>query len=145
MSAQTLRTSLADNSIQTVPKSTTQGWFACLALRLFSASVPQPSCWSQSHWQRSHRLRAVSESTPALRKPEVASKPQIKEASAGNKPEPAEQEPRYKDTAMRYICRGVHHSWLSLMPLVLQQPGDHSVSARASQGHAQIFQKPGIQ
>ncbi len=100
MSAQTLWTSLPDYSIQTVPKSTTQGWFPCLALLLFSESVPQPYHWSQSHWQRSHRLRAVSESTPALKKPEVASKPQIKEASAGNKPEPAEQEPRYQDTVL---------------------------------------------
>ncbi len=145
MSAQTLWTSLPDYSIQTVPKSTTQGWFPCLALLLFSASVPQPYHWSQSHWQRSHRLRAVSESTPALKKPEVASKPQIKEASAGNKPEPAEQEPRYQDTVLRHICRGLHHNWLSLVPLLLQQPGDHSVSARAGQGHAQIFQKPGVQ
>ncbi|KAL0043808.1 hypothetical protein WJX82_003938 [Trebouxia sp. C0006] len=57
------------------------------AFRPFQSQQPK------SQWQRSHRLRAVSESTPALKKPEVASKPQIKEASAGNKPEPAEQEP----------------------------------------------------
>ncbi|DBA71976.1 TPA: hypothetical protein ACH3X2_010721 [Trebouxia sp. C0005] len=101
MSAQTLRTSLAHYSIQTVPKSTTQGWFFyVLALRLFSASVPQPCCWS--HWQRSHRLRAVSESTPALKKPEVASKPQIKEANTGNKPEPAEQQPSSNQVTIQY-------------------------------------------
>ncbi|KAL0037511.1 hypothetical protein WJX77_000640 [Trebouxia sp. C0004] len=57
------------------------------AFKPFQSQQPKP------HWQRSHRLRAVSESTPALKKPEVASKPQIKEASADNKPESAEQEP----------------------------------------------------
>lgn len=48
------------------------------AFRPFQTQQPQ------LHWQRSYTLRAVSESSPALKKPEIASKPQVKESRGGD-------------------------------------------------------------
>ncbi|KAL3138779.1 hypothetical protein ABBQ32_005625 [Trebouxia sp. C0010 RCD-2024] len=45
----------------------------------------------KSHRQRSHRLRAVSESSPALKKPEIASKPQVKDRRGDDESKAEEQ------------------------------------------------------
>lgn len=65
---------------------------------------PHSTSWLlQTNCRRTRRLRAVSESTPALKKPEIASKPQLKEpptASPTSKTaESDEAESRYMNVA----------------------------------------------
>ncbi len=62
-------------------------------------------------------MRAVSESTPALKKPEIASKPQVKDppkdTSASKTAEASEEEPRYVNDSSKsavHAMKGIR-SW----------------------------------